>query len=241
MSPASGDSGPREGLRRKRSEGRLRTPLPWRGLDGLSSLWKTLRVTALQGRAPNDANTGVSANPGGVRGSRKGQQARRLKGSASAPWSRTPPRPDGSRSARSGSGVSSPVTAIHGTHLPCLRANGSGRDRSAADGLPSIRPAGASSGSLFTGWAVIQSPSVAVETVLLSLGPIDWRRPLGNKSECGRRVVPPPPPSSGRAWGRRSSAGWIRMLVPPCQSPSYAPSHKIHGWPLCSGGSRLCC
>jgi hypothetical protein len=102
-------------------------------------------------------------------------------------------------------------------------------DRSAADGLPPIRPAASSSGSLFTGWAVIQSPSVAVETVLLPLGPIDWRRPLGNKSECGRRVVPPPPPSSGRAWGRRSSAGWIRMLVPPCHSPSYAPSHKIYG------------
>ena len=74
MSPTSGDCGPREGLRRRRSEDRLRTPLAWPWLSGLSSLWKTLRSVALQGRAPIDANTGVlGGRQGGARNRKRAE------------------------------------------------------------------------------------------------------------------------------------------------------------------------
>jgi len=73
VSPTSGDGGPREGLRGKRSEGRLRTPLRWQRQPGLSSLWKTLRSVALQGRALIDANTGVLGERQG--GARNGKWA----------------------------------------------------------------------------------------------------------------------------------------------------------------------
>ncbi len=72
MSPASGDGGPREGLRRKRSEGRLRTPVGWRRLDRPSRLWKTLKSVALQGNAQDHENTGVSAIGGGCAARGKG-------------------------------------------------------------------------------------------------------------------------------------------------------------------------
>jgi hypothetical protein len=61
-------------LRRKRSEGRLRTPPGWRRLDRPSRLWKTLKSVALQGNAQDHENTGVSAIGGGVRGEGKGHQ-----------------------------------------------------------------------------------------------------------------------------------------------------------------------
>jgi hypothetical protein len=77
-------------LRGKRSEGRLRTPLPWPRLRLPSSLWKTLRSLALQGRAPINANTGVWANGRGVRGKEKGQEASADLGSPVQPETRTP-------------------------------------------------------------------------------------------------------------------------------------------------------
>ena len=92
MSPASGDGGPREGLCRKRSEGRLRTPLAWRPLDRPSRLWKTLRSVALQGSAQDHEKPGVSAIAGGVRGEGKGHQASGGQGSPIQAETRTPRR-----------------------------------------------------------------------------------------------------------------------------------------------------
>ena len=57
--------GPREGLRGRRSEDRLRTPLPWRRQYAASSLWKTLGFIALQARAPIDVNTRIRGDRGG--------------------------------------------------------------------------------------------------------------------------------------------------------------------------------
>ena len=77
-------------MRGKRSEGRLRTSLPWPRLRLPSSLWKTLRSLAPQGRAPINANTGVWANGRGVRGKEKGQEASADLGSPLQPETRTP-------------------------------------------------------------------------------------------------------------------------------------------------------
>ncbi len=93
MSPASGDGGPREGLRRKRSEGRLRTPLAWRRRCGPSSLWKTLRSVALQDSAQDHAKPGVSAIGGGVRGGGKGRQAIAGQEVSPVPGPHPPPGP----------------------------------------------------------------------------------------------------------------------------------------------------
>jgi hypothetical protein len=70
----SGDGGPRGGLRGRRSEDRLRTPLPCPGLYVASSLWKTLGSVALQARASIDVNTGVWGDRGGVREALKSGQ-----------------------------------------------------------------------------------------------------------------------------------------------------------------------
>jgi hypothetical protein len=59
-------------------------------MGGPSSLWKTLRSIALQGRAPINANTGVSAMGRGVRGDEIGQRASGDLGSPGQPESRTP-------------------------------------------------------------------------------------------------------------------------------------------------------
>ena len=74
MSPTSGDGGPRKGLRGKRSEDHLRTPLPWPRQRTESTLWKTLRSVALQGRALIDANTGVLGDrQGGARNRKRAE------------------------------------------------------------------------------------------------------------------------------------------------------------------------
>ena len=77
-------------MRRKRSEGRLRTPLPWRRMDGPSSLWKTLRSVALQRSAQDHANTGDSTIGRGVRGKEKRHEASGGLGSSVQAEKRTP-------------------------------------------------------------------------------------------------------------------------------------------------------
>ena len=65
-------------------------PPLWAPTTNPSSLWKTLRCLAPQGHSATDANTGISAKPGGVRRTTKEENTNGRKGASPSPEPRTP-------------------------------------------------------------------------------------------------------------------------------------------------------